>query len=106
MGGLESLTIGLTHTDQFAWVGGFSSAAGNLGKDQRLVNLSGKTADLRLLWIACGTADDLISPNRNFIAWLRFKNISLTVIETPGMHTWTVWRDNLVHFAPLLFQPN
>ena len=28
----------------------------------------------------------------------------VTAIETPGMHTWLVWRDNLIHFAPLLFQ--
>ena len=27
----------------------------------------------------------------------------VTVIETPGMHDWMVWRDNLVHFTPLLF---
>jgi hypothetical protein len=25
-------------------------------------------------------------------------------IETPGMHTWMVWRRNLAAFAPLLFQ--
>jgi enterochelin esterase family protein len=30
MGGLESLEIGLTHTGQFAWIGGFSSAVHNL----------------------------------------------------------------------------
>ena len=28
----------------------------------------------------------------------------VTAIETPGMHTWMVWRDNLIHFTPLLFQ--
>ena len=30
MGGLESLEIGLTHTGQFAWIGGFSSAVHRL----------------------------------------------------------------------------
>ncbi len=24
----------------------------------------------------------------------------VTPIETPGLHTWLVWRDNLTHFAP------
>lgn len=28
----------------------------------------------------------------------------VTQIETPGLHTRMVWRDNLVHFTPLLFQ--
>ena len=103
MGGLESLTIGLTHPEQFGWVGGFSSAMGHREKDE-LAALSGKTAGLRLLWIACGTEDDLITPNRKFIAWLKSKDVPVTAIETPGGHTWIVWRDNLAHFAPLLFR--
>jgi enterochelin esterase-like enzyme len=103
MGGLESLTIGLTHPEQFGWVGGFSSALGHREKNE-LAALSGKTAGLRLLWIACGTDDDLITPNRRFIAWLKNKDVPVTAIETPGGHTWMVWRDNLAHFAPLIFQ--
>jgi len=108
MGGLESLSIGLTHSSQFAWVGGFSSAAASLNrygnKDERLSKLNAKSLDLRLLWIACGTEDDLITPNRQFIAWLKSKDVAITAIETPGMHNWMVWRDNLTHFVPLLFQ--
>jgi enterochelin esterase-like enzyme len=104
MGGLESLQIGLTHTDKFAWVGGFSSAIHNLDYAQVLPSLDPKTANLRLLWIACGTEDSLIEPNRNFIAFLKTKDMTVTQIETSGFHTWMVWRDNLIHFAPLLFQ--
>jgi len=104
MGGLESLEIGLTHSDQFAWVGGFSSAVHNLNYTQQMMSLDPKAANLRLLWIACGTEDDLIEPNRRFIAFLKSKEMPVTQIETPGLHTWMVWRDNLTHFAPLLFQ--
>jgi enterochelin esterase-like enzyme len=104
MGGLESLYIGMTHSAQFAWVGGFSSAADILVNNERLANLSAKNADLRLLWIACGTEDGLIAPNRQLVEWLKSKNMPVTAVETPGMHDWMVWRDNLVHFVPLLFQ--
>jgi len=104
MGGLESLQIGLTHPDQFAWIGGFSSAVHNLDYTKTLASLNPKAADLRLLWVACGTEDSLINPNRELIAFLKTKDMSVTSIETPGFHTWMVWRDNLVHFAPLLFQ--
>jgi enterochelin esterase-like enzyme len=104
MGGLESLQIGLTHTGQFAWIGGFSSAVHNLNYTQQLASLDPKAANLRLLWIACGTEDHLIEPNRKFIAFLKSKDMPVTQIETPGLHTWLVWRDNLTHFAPLLFQ--
>ena len=105
MGGLESLQIGLTHTAEFAWIGGFSSAIHNLDT-QKLASLDPKTANLRLLWIACGTEDSLIKPNRRFVDFLKTKELPVTQIETPGLHTWLVWRDNLVHFTPLLFQQN
>ncbi len=100
MGGLQSLTTGLTNADKFAWVGGFSSAVQALSFDGPLATLDPKKADLRLLWIACGTEDGLIEPNRKFIAFLKSKDMPVTQIETPGMHTWMVWRDNLIHFAP------
>jgi enterochelin esterase-like enzyme len=105
MGGLESLEVGLTHTGQFAWIGGFSSAVHHLNYAQVMGSLEPKTANLRLLWIACGTEDHLIEPNRRFIAFLKTKDMPVTQVETPGLHTWLVWRDNLIHFAPLLFQP-
>jgi enterochelin esterase-like enzyme len=105
MGGAESLYVGLNHLDEFAWVGSFS--AGGLGNDYttEFPHLdSGANAQLRLLWIACGTDDRLIEPNRKFREWLTSKSIQHTDIETPGMHTWMVWRRNLIAFAPLLFQ--
>ena len=102
MGGLESLSIGLNNTDKFAYVVGLSSAAASIDQT-KLASLNPKTANLKLLWIACGTEDHLLEPNRAFISFLKSKNMDVTVIETPGMHDWMVWRDNLVHFAPLLF---
>jgi enterochelin esterase family protein len=104
MGGLESLTVGLTHPELFGWVGGFSSAVVGHREDEKLAALNGRTVALHLLWIACGTEDHLITPNRKFIAWLKSIGVPATAVETPGMHTWMVWRDNLAHFAPLLFQ--
>jgi enterochelin esterase family protein len=103
MGGLESLTIGLSHPDLFAWVGGFSSAVHKLDANQAFSGLHPKAANLRLLWIACGVDDHLMEPNRQLIAWLKSKEMPVTPIETPGRHTWSVWRENLIHFTPLLF---
>ncbi|MDQ2777052.1 MAG: esterase, partial [Acidobacteriota bacterium] len=61
-------------------------------------------AKLHLLWIACGTDDRLIMHNRELISWLKSKGVQVTPIETPGMHSWMVWRRNLIAFAPLLFR--
>ena len=105
MGGAESLHVGLNHLDTFAWVGSFS--AGGLGDnyDTEFPALSSSAnAQLHLLWIACGTEDRLIELNRKFREWLTSKGVQHTDVETPGMHTWMVWRRNLIAFAPLLFQ--
>ncbi len=103
MGGLEALDTGLHNTDKFAWIGGFSSAVHNLDYEHQLAGLDAKTADVKLLWIACGTGDGLIDANRKLAAFLKAKGMPVTQVETPGLHVWTVWRDNLAHFTPLLF---
>ena len=106
MGGGESLVIGLGHPDAFAWVGGFSSAVGYADFAKPLPGAgSPKAAAPRLLWVACGTEDDLIAPNRRFVAWLRAKGLQPVAVETPGIHNWPVWRDNLIRFSSLLFKP-
>jgi len=107
MGGAESLLTGLNHTDQFSWVGSFSE--GGAGDDfAAAFPHAGEdlNKDLHLLWIACGTEDRLIESNRKLVTWLKGKGVTLTAVETPGMHTWMVWRQNLITFAPLLFQTN
>ncbi len=105
MGGGESLFVGLNHLNRFAWVGAFS--AGLLPDlNQEFPRLSAKdNARLRLLWIACGEQDTLVGPfNVKLRAWLRKKGVDFTKIETPGVHSWMVWRGNLAAFAPLLFR--
>jgi enterochelin esterase family protein len=107
MGGAESLYVGLNALERFAWIGAFSS--GGIGEDFNSVfpALDAKAnRQLRLLWISCGTDDRLIEGSRKFRDWLKSKEIRHTGIETPGAHTWMVWRRNLAEFAPLLFQQN
>jgi enterochelin esterase family protein len=105
MGGAESLLTGLNHLDQFAWIGAFSSGGLPEQFETKFPNLDDKAnKQLHLLWIACGVDDGLIKINRQFRDWLKSKNINHTDIETPGAHTWMVWRRNLTDLAPLLFR--
>lgn len=106
MGGGQSLGVGLKHVDEFAWVGGFSSAVFGgdaaleaLVKDPRRVDRR-----LKLLWIAIGTDDFLLERNREFIAGLKKRNIDHEYHETDGAHMWSVWRRYLADFAPRLFR--
>ena len=105
MGGAESLYVGLNALNRFAWIGAFSS--GGMGEDfnKTFSGLDSKAnSQLRLFWIACGKDDRLIDANRKFIDWLKSKEIRHTWIETPGAHTWLVWRRNLADFSTLLFK--
>jgi enterochelin esterase family protein len=62
-------------------------------------------ARIRLLWIACGTADVLIGVNRQFKRYLDAQGVKVTYTETAGIgHVWPFWRQSLVDFAPLLFK--
>jgi enterochelin esterase family protein len=105
MGGSESLLTGLNHLDQFAWIGAFSSGGLSEKFDTEFPSLDSKAnSQVRLLWIACGTEDRLIDINRKFRNWLKSKGVQHVDIETPGAHTWMVWRRNLTTFASLLFK--
>src|SRR5882724_681261 len=105
MGGSESLLTGLNTLDKFSWIGAFSSGGLTPEFDKDFPALDSKAnQQLHLLWIACGTDDHLIELNRNLRTWLASKSIKHADIETPGAHTWMVWRRNLTEFAPLLFR--
>ena len=108
MGGLESLTIGLTRHNLFSYVVGMSSAVQDAQFDGHFPALAAGHAasavNLKLLWVACGVDDGLITPNRAFVAWAKSKELPVTPVETPGQHTWLVWRQNLLTVAPLLFR--
>lgn len=105
MGGSESLLTGLNNLDTFSWIGAFSSGGipEDFNKDFPALD-AGANQRLHLLWIACGTDDQLLTLNRNFRGWLKTKGVKATEIETPGMHAWMVWRRNLAEFAQLLFR--
>jgi enterochelin esterase family protein len=105
MGGAESLLTGLNTLDKFAWIGAFSSGGITSKFDTEFPALDAKSnQQIRLLWIACGTDDHLIDINRKLRSWLANKKIQHVDIETPGEHTWMVWRRNLTDFAQLLFR--
>jgi enterochelin esterase-like enzyme len=105
MGGFESLDFSLNSagkdsTGSFAWVGGFSAPAQWIA----VPAANGEAAQLRLLWISCGTADPFLEANRKFVGQLRAKGYEVKAVETPGAHIWPVWQRNVVDFVQLLFR--
>ncbi|MGB9362134.1 MAG: alpha/beta hydrolase-fold protein, partial [Candidatus Sulfotelmatobacter sp.] len=72
MGGSESLLTGLNHLDRFSWIGAFSSGGIPEDFEKDFPSLDATSnRQLHLLWIACGTEDQLITINRNLRQWLQ-----------------------------------
>jgi enterochelin esterase family protein len=109
MGGGESLSIGLSHIDLFAYVAGFSAGlrAADISSTFGPAVASPATVNdkLKLLWVGCGTEDGLFAANRAFDAFLTEHQIKHIFHESSGAHTWMVWRRYLNELAPRLFQP-
>ena len=109
MGGGEALTIGLNHLELFSHVGGFSAAVGSaaaLPKTYASLVADGKASNqkLRLLWVGCGKEDGIFDASKSFSEFLTQHHIRHTFHESPGAHTWMVWRRYLNDIAPQLFQ--
>lgn len=105
MGGSQALFIGLNHPDRFAYVGSFSGAFTMYGTelDSWFPNLAIARQE-QLIWRSIGTEDFLLFSNRRFGEWIDQKQVKTTAVETPGGHTWNVFRRSLIDFAPLLFE--
>jgi len=105
MGGAEALFVGLNGLDRFAWIGAFSSGGLGTNFSSQFPSLDATANDrLRLLWIGCGQQDGLIGSNRNLSAWLKTQGVKHTWLETPGQHSFRVWRRYLAEFSTQLFQ--
>lgn len=106
MGGGQSIRIGFGRLDLFSALGAFSAAV-PADFDSRfqevLRDAEGVNRKLKVLWIGCGRDDFLFERNRKLIERLETLRIRHTFRATEGAHTYTVWRQYLGEFAPLLF---
>lgn len=104
MGGWQSINVGLRNSDRFAWVGSFSGAANIESLQSMFEKPESVNQQLKLLWIACGKEDFLLSMNEAMTAALDQHGIQHEWHLTEGDHSWPVWRTYLTEFLPKLFQ--
>ena len=123
MGGGQTLNIGISHLDRFAYLGVFSSGVFTMRRpdpgspapapgpspewiEQHAAMLDDASLKpgLKLLWFSTGSKDFLISTTRATVDALQKHGFSPVFQESPGAHTWINWRNYLEQFAPLLFQ--
>jgi len=102
MGGAESLYTGVAHPEIFGYVVSLSAAPVEFQNPAKQLEWR---APRELLWLACGEQDPLVgAANRALDQYLKAQGVDAKFTWTQGAHTWLVWRENVVAFAPLLFR--
>ena len=103
MGGGQSLNFGLAHLDTFAWIGGFSSAPNTKAPEELIPDPAKTKEQLKLLWLSCGNKDGLIRISQRTQQYLKKNDIPHVWNVDGNGHDPTHWRNNLYHFAQLVF---
>lgn len=105
MGGGQTLTVGLTEPDKFAYLGAFSAAPPSDAYMEKILSQVDKENEkIKLLWISIGKNDFLLERNEQFIAAFKEKNLKHEYRVTEGDHSWPIWRNYLADFATKVFQ--
>ncbi|MEO6232553.1 MAG: alpha/beta hydrolase-fold protein [Ferruginibacter sp.] len=105
MGGGQSLNFGLGNLDKFAWIGGFSSAPNTKLPQQLVPDPAIAREKIKLLYIACGASDGLISFSKRTHDYLLQNNVPHIYFIEPGVHNFKVWKNGLFMFSQLIFKP-
>src|SRR5262249_25948036 len=109
MGGGQAMNVGLGHLEQFAWIGVFSGAGARnfdvkTSYDGVFANAAAFNKRVKLLWIGCGTGDNLMGSLRTLHEGLKAAGVTHEWWEGPGLHEWQVWRKHLYEFGQKVFR--
>jgi enterochelin esterase-like enzyme len=107
MGGSQTLRIGLTNLDKFAYLGVFSSLLREpIPEDveKAMADAEGTNGKLKLFYYATGDKDKGFEAMTKFHEGLDTKKVKHRWEVKAGGHEWPVWKQCLWEMAPLLFK--
>jgi enterochelin esterase-like enzyme len=108
MGGMQALAIGLHNPDKFGSIGVYSPIMESDFEQRYAAQLAEATVlnkKLSLLWIGCGTLDNLFKGAKALDETLTKSGVKHEFHPTEGgRHSWVLWRGYLEEMAPKLFQ--
>ena len=116
MGGIQTLNTVIENPDMFSYVGVFSSGwfsndknkmFGDVEKYYNMLQNDTKkyNESFKQFFITMGGKEDIAYSNcQNMLKRFDEIGVKYTYFETPGGHTWPVWRESLYRFAKLLFK--
>jgi enterochelin esterase-like enzyme len=104
MGGGQAINFGLRHLGSFAWVGGFSPAPNARTAAEVLRDPVEARRQLKLLYLSCGSADELFAISQGLHRDLKQRGIAHVWNVDRHGHDRESWTDNLYQFAQKLFR--
>ena len=104
MGGGQTLNLGLSHIELFAWIGGFSSAPNTKAPAELIPDLTAAKEKLKLLWLSCGNRDGLIGVSQGVHNYLKEKGVPHVWHVDGNAHDGTEWDNNLYLFGQRIFK--
>jgi enterochelin esterase family protein len=82
-------------------------SAGNANPQENFKDIAAKATavdrQLDLLWMAAGHDDTALAGAKRMDEFLTAHQIRHSFKQTPGEHTWIIWRQYLSEFAPLVW---
>ncbi len=104
MGGGQTFNFGFPNTDVFHYIGPYSAAPNTMQPSQTIRDIDAVKNNVRLIFIACGSADGLIGNGENYHNFLNDNGVEhMYQIEQGGGHDKTVWNRSLYNFAQRIF---
>ena len=103
MGGGQTLNIGLSHVDLFAWIGGVAVAP-NTKPPAELLPDPNVAKKLKLLYLAVGSKDFLIRVSQGVHTYLKGKQVPHIWTVDGNGHDTAAMSNNYYHFVQRIFK--
>ena len=114
MGGGQSFYIGLRNTEEFDWIGVFSTGLfggipdADFDAEQTIPGILTQSSKfnekLKLFYLSVGEQDSRLEPTRQLVNTFEQNDLDVMFRTYPGTHEWQVWRLSLYDFLPRLFR--
>lgn len=112
MGGIQTLYVGIYHSDLFSYLGVFSSGwfqpQNDLAQSQYNFlkdNVATFKDNVKEFWFSMGGERDIAYQNcKKMLEKFDELEVPYTYRDYRGGHTWPAWRESLRDFAPVLFK--
>src|SRR5262245_27352432 len=105
MGGGHTLAATNNNPGTFAYIGVFSAGAQAADETLQAQLAAVKAGGVKFYWLGAGTTDMARERTVTLSELVKKQGFNTTYREIPGRHYWFLWRDFLVQYAQIAFEP-